>query len=106
MKTFILGRTKEEVQGLLREKEIKTVKLGDQKICLTRIGEDYFAFEQNCPHKMANLGQGFINNFQEVICPLHAYRFDLKTGKVSNATCPDLQVYKTEITDSGLKIFV
>lgn len=106
MKTFILGRTREEIQGLLREKEIRVVKLGESKICLTRIGEDYFAFELNCPHRMANLGQGFINNYKEVICPLHAYRFDLKTGKVSNATCSDLKVFNTEITDLGLKIFI
>ncbi|PSL04287.1 Rieske (2Fe-2S) protein [Cecembia rubra] len=106
MKTFILGRTKEEVLGLLREKEIKTVALGERKICLTRIGEEYFAFEQNCPHRKANLGQGYINNFQEIICPLHAYRFDLKSGKVSNANCPDLQVFKTQISDNGLKIFI
>lgn len=106
MKTFILGRTKEEVNRLIPEKQIKTVKLGETRICVSRDGEDYFAFESLCPHRKADLSRGFLNGIQEIVCPLHEYRFNLKTGQVSNAQCPDLKLYKTELTEEGLKITV
>jgi nitrite reductase/ring-hydroxylating ferredoxin subunit len=106
MKTFILGRTKEEVKGLVPEGQIKTVKLGNSKICLSRIEDDYFAFEQACPHRKADLGMGSINKFKEVICPLHEYRFDLKTGRCNQSNCADLKIFKTEIMEDGLKIYI
>jgi nitrite reductase/ring-hydroxylating ferredoxin subunit len=104
MKTFILGRTIEELKRLVPQKQIKTLKLNEQKICLTRNEETFFAFELLCPHRKADLSKGLINN-EEVICPLHEYRFDLNTGQVRNAQCQDLRVYKTELTDQGLKIY-
>lgn len=104
MKTFILGRTKEEVERLVPENQIKTVRLGVEKICLSRKGETYFAFERACPHRKADLGQGFINRFEEIICPLHEYRFNLRTGICSHSNCPDLKIYPTQITEEGLKI--
>jgi nitrite reductase/ring-hydroxylating ferredoxin subunit len=103
MKTFILGRTIEELRRIIPQNQIKTIKLGDQKICITRDGDSFFAFELLCPHRKADLSRGTINN-EEIICPLHEYRFDLKTGQVRNAHCSDLRVYRTELTLEGLKI--
>ncbi|WP_291784490.1 Rieske (2Fe-2S) protein [Cecembia sp.] len=106
MKTFILGRTKKEVERLVPEGQIKTVRLGNTKICMSRIADNYFAFEQACPHRKADLGKGTINKFKEVICPLHEYRFDLETGRCNQANCSDLKIFKTEISEEGLKIYM
>lgn len=106
MKTFILGRTKEEVERLVPENQIKTVRLGEEKICLSRVGNAYFAFERTCPHRKADLADGFINKFQEVICPLHQYRFNLVTGRCHQSNCQDLKLFKNEITPEGLKIYI
>ena len=38
-----------------------------------------------CPHKMVDLKKnGFINDNNELVCPLHAWRFDLGTGECIN----------------------
>lgn len=104
MKTFTLGTSKEQVLRLIPDKQIKIVQLGATKICVTRDGEDFFAFETQCPHRKANLSQGFINGIQEVICQLHEYRFDLNTGRVTSGQCPDLTIYQSKLTVDGLKI--
>ena len=106
MKTFILGHTKEEVLRLVPENSIRQVQLGDEKICLTRKGDTVYGFEALCPHRRASLAQGFVTPFMEVVCPLHQYRFDIKKGSVRSGDCGDLQVFPTEMTDSGLRIFL
>lgn len=104
MKTFVLGDNKEKAFDLIPNKEIKTVQLGATKVCVTRDGEEFFVFETLCPHRKASLNQGFINGIQEVVCHLHEYRFDLRTGQVSSGNCPDLKIFQSELTDGGLKI--
>lgn len=106
MKTFTLGQNREQVDNMLPEKQIKTVQLGQKKICVVKTGSHIFAFEPLCPHRMAPLKNGMINGFDEIICPLHEYRFDLESGQIRSGDCGDLQVYKTEITDHGLKISI
>jgi nitrite reductase/ring-hydroxylating ferredoxin subunit len=106
MKTFILGHSKEEVLRLVPDNSIRLIQLGQQKICLTRQGESIFGFEALCPHRRASLAQGFITPFFEVVCPLHQYRFDIRTGSLRSGDCGDLQVFATDLSDSGLKIFL
>jgi nitrite reductase/ring-hydroxylating ferredoxin subunit len=103
MKTFTLGQSKEQVLQMIPEKGVKLVQLGSEKICISRNGELFFAFEQFCPHRMASLNQGTIVR-NEIVCPLHSYRFNLVTGNVVSGQCPDLKVYKVQLSDEGLEI--
>ncbi|WP_209329985.1 Rieske (2Fe-2S) protein [Lunatimonas salinarum] len=104
MREYRLGRSKEEVIALFPERAIKQVALGDRKICVARIGERFFAFERLCPHRMASLGEGWITAFDEVVCPLHQYRFELGSGRVSSGDCRDLICFQTVLDDRGLAI--
>ncbi len=103
-KTFTLGNSKEQIQNLLPDSVIKRVKVGERSIGLVRRGEKFFAFSGTCPHRGASLIEGSINGLDELICPLHQYRFELKTGKVSVGSCGDLEVFPCELTAEGLKI--
>jgi len=38
-----------------------------------------FATQNRCPHKQGPLSEGIIGN-GEVVCPLHAHRFDMAKG--------------------------
>jgi nitrite reductase/ring-hydroxylating ferredoxin subunit len=105
MKTFTLGQSKEQVLRMIPDKGIKMVQLGGEKICISRNEDSFFAFEQFCPHRMASLVQGSIIR-NEVICPLHGYRFDLQTGNVVSGQCSDLKVFKVKLSEKGLEIFI
>ncbi|WP_186757305.1 Rieske (2Fe-2S) protein [Echinicola salinicaeni] len=107
MGKFRLGQSKEDVKGMLPEGNIKVTQLGAKKLCVVRLGEKVYAFEQLCPHRGASLKDGHINRFEEVICPLHSYRFNMNTGQLtSGGGCGDLEVYKTNLTEEGLEILV
>ncbi len=104
MKKFQLGQSKEGAIDLFPEKVIKRVKLGNKEIGIVRVGNHFFAFDSLCPHRGASLIQGSINGYEEIICPLHQYRFDLKTGVLQSGSCSDLEVYQTNLTNEGLII--
>jgi nitrite reductase/ring-hydroxylating ferredoxin subunit len=106
MKKFTLGNSKEEVFKLVPEKVIKKVILGETSIGIVRIGESFRCFQAFCPHRGASLIQGNINSSGEIICPLHQYRFDLKTGQVKSGYCEDLEIYPNELTENGLEITI
>jgi nitrite reductase/ring-hydroxylating ferredoxin subunit len=106
MKEFQLGTSKEEVFELLPEKKIKKLILGNKVVAILRIGEQFFAFDSQCPHRGASLLQSNINGLGEIICPLHQYRFDLKTGQVRSGYCPDLPVFSVRLSDKGVFITI
>lgn len=100
------GNSKEEVYQALPERKIKKLLAGTTRIALLRIGDTVHAFDSQCPHRGADLGQANINGAGELICPLHQYRFDLKTGDVRSGYCSALPVYRNELTDTGLTIYL
>lgn len=106
MKTYFLGRSKEEVQSFLPNQRVKKIKVGEMNLGIVRVEEQVFAFEIQCPHRKADLTQGRITPYEEVVCPLHEYRFDLQTGQVKAGACPDLKVYACRLSESGLEIDV
>ncbi len=57
-----------------------------------------------CPHQRASLVKGTLNNFNEIICPLHEYRFNLKTGAEASNKCGSLTLYQIAVKSDGLYI--
>lgn len=105
-KKFTLGGDRTSAMNLLPDGQIREVQVGTAKICLVRSGEEVYAFEHLCPHQSAPLKDGKINNFGEVICPLHHYRFELKTGDVKSGSCAELKTYTANLTEEGIEIFI
>lgn len=106
MKTFTLGTSRSQVLEIISEGRIHKINLGDQVIALVRSQENFHAFQADCPHRGTSLFEGSLSNENEVICPLHQYRFDISTGEVTVGSCGDLLVYTTELANDGLKIFI
>ena len=67
-----------------------------EKICLSHTKNGFFAVQNTCSHAGADLYKGFINEQNEIVCPLHSYCFNLKTGYVTRGTAIPLKVYKLE----------
>ena len=60
--------------------------------------------DELCPHQRASLAKGKLNNFNELICPLHEYRFNLKTGMEASNKCGFLTLYQIAVKSDGLYI--
>jgi nitrite reductase (NADH) small subunit len=73
----------------------------------TRSGE-VFATQANCPHKKGPLADGLVGS-GTVICPLHAWKFNLATGESASpppgqpggGACK-LKTYPVRVTEQGL----
>jgi NAD(P)H-dependent nitrite reductase small subunit len=61
------------------------VAVGEQKIALFKYEGRVYALNNICPHQGAPLHEGFFDD-GIVTCPLHAWDFDVKTGKVRGGT--------------------
>ena len=55
------------------------VELAGRPIALFRVGERVYAMEDRCPHAEAPLSGGSLEGCV-VVCPLHGWDFDVRTG--------------------------
>ncbi|MEM7231886.1 MAG: nitrite reductase small subunit NirD [Planctomycetota bacterium] len=60
------------------------VLAGEHDVAVFEVDGDVRAIGNRCPHAGAPLSEGYVQG-EHVVCPLHAWRFDLKTGG-----CPDV----------------
>ncbi len=65
----------------------------------TRDGK-LFATQAACPHKAGPLADGIVGA-GKVICPLHAYKFDLCTGQPVGNDCKALKTYAVAVSETG-----
>ena len=59
----------------------KLVEAGGQSMAVFNLGGSYYAIENTCPHRGGPLAEGMLAG-EEVICPWHGSRFNVKTGAV------------------------
>jgi nitrite reductase (NADH) small subunit len=57
-----------------------------------------FAVQGLCPHKNGPLADGMLAGDQ-VVCPLHAYRYDAHSGACDQAGACGLETYPVEVRD-------
>ncbi|WP_052889035.1 Rieske (2Fe-2S) protein [Thermogemmatispora carboxidivorans] len=81
--------------------EGRTYRLHDRLIAVFRSRNDeLFATQADCPHRGGPLADGIIGD-GKVICPLHAFKFDLRTGAPLGNTCPQLHTYPVRLDAKG-----
>lgn len=57
-----------------------------------------FGTQARCPHRDGHLADGIIGG-GVVVCPLHAFRFELATGKPVGNECSALRTYRVTINE-------
>jgi len=83
---------------------IITVTVKDRKICMTRRSGNWYAFSKVCPHAGGLLSDGYVDAAGNVVCPLHSYRFSLKSGFNSSGEGYRLKTYPVEIREDGIYV--
>jgi nitrite reductase (NADH) small subunit len=81
--------------------EGRAYRVAEREVAIfrTRSGEVY-ATQARCPHRGAPLADGLVGGGR-VLCPFHAYAFDLATGRELANGCPHLQTYPVSVTPEG-----
>jgi nitrite reductase (NADH) small subunit len=68
-----------------------------RSLCVANVDGTICVLDGTCPHEGGPLGEGSIEGGR-VVCPWHAYAFDLRTG--GNEDDPDL---KAEVLDAKVE---
>jgi naphthalene 1,2-dioxygenase system ferredoxin subunit len=86
--------------------QIKGVKVGKQEIALYNLDGDYYATDNVCSHAYAQLSDGFIERGQ-IVCPLHAGCFDIKTGKAMEPPAEDdIRTFPVRLDGDDIQVAV
>lgn len=83
---------------------LETISIGGKKICLAHTSQGFFAVNDKCPHNGASLGNGFCTEENSIVCPMHRYHFDLKTGRAKSGIGDVVRTYPLEVRGDGVFI--
>ena len=81
----------------------KIIEAEGKQIAVFNVSGKFFAISNVCCHQEGPLGEGFLSG-ETVTCPLHAWEFDLKTGK--SLTTPGAGVEKFNVVVENEEVFV
>jgi nitrite reductase/ring-hydroxylating ferredoxin subunit len=56
------------------------LKINGEAVIVTRIGDQIYAFSATCPHAAAELSGETLHRGR-ISCPLHGWKFDIRTGR-------------------------
>lgn len=76
--------------------EAREVACGDVMLCIANCNGAISAMNNVCPHRYGPLGQGTIED-GKLICPWHAWAFDVKTGVAVHTAKAKAEVYGIKI---------
>jgi nitrite reductase (NADH) small subunit len=76
---------------------------GDRTLCIANEHGEITAMDNVCPHRGGPLGQGMIEG-GKVICPWHAWAFDLKTGAAQHSPQTRVDVYEVRVEDEDVLV--
>lgn len=81
-------------------REGRAVRVGNREIAIFNLGDRFLAIDNRCPHKAGPLADGIVSG-TTVVCPLHAWKLSLESGKGVNG--PSLlscvQTFRTRVED-------
>jgi naphthalene 1,2-dioxygenase ferredoxin component len=98
------GWVKAAGRGALSDGEVIGVTVAGHEIALYEMDGEIFATDDICTHAYAKLSDGWMEK-GEIECPLHAGRFDIKTGKATAPPCvDDVKTYPTRVEGDEIQI--
>jgi nitrite reductase/ring-hydroxylating ferredoxin subunit len=89
---------------LVAEGVIMHMAVPDKQFCITQHNGEYFAFQPKCPHAGASFEGGRISEDGHLICPLHRFAFDVKTGRNPSGEGFYLITYPIQQNEHGIWI--
>ena len=84
--------------------KVASLTCGKKRICLAHTTDGFFAVNDKCPHNGASLGNGYCTKEGTVVCPMHRYHFDLRTGRAKSGIGDFVETYPIEIRKDGIFI--
>jgi nitrite reductase/ring-hydroxylating ferredoxin subunit len=81
----------------------KELAVDGQRICLFKYNGEVFATAALCPHKGVPLAVGCVEN-GAVICAMHGWEFDLKTGNCRNVSGREVKTFPVQVERGMIRV--
>ena len=93
MTDYVVGKVDEIPAGTAI-----AVQAGRRTIAVFRVGNDFFAVNNTCPHKGASLCDGEIIIEEKIVrCPWHHWNWQLEDGKLQSDGRQGLRTYQVAV---------
>ena len=79
------------------------IVLGERVICVANEHGEISAMDNVCLHRGGPLGQGTVEG-GKIVCPWHAWMYDLRTGAVSHDSATRVRVYPVKIVGDDVMV--
>ena len=89
----------------LPDGRVRTVLAGKHSLALTRVGDQYGALDNHCPHQGGPLGEGSIEKGM-LRCPWHGYDYDPLTGIPPSGFSDAPACFPLEVRTDGIYVAV
>lgn len=83
---------------------ITELRIAGKRICLVTRNDSVYACAAHCPHAGGDLASGYVDAMGNIVCPVHHYRFSLKSGYNASGEGFFLKTYPIEEREDGLYI--
>ena len=90
----------------VKEKRLVRLNYPPFDVLIAWADGDVFAIEDACNHAGASLAEGWLEE-DCVVCPMHAYVFELRTGKLARpkGLCGDQRTYEVKIEGDEVAVY-
>jgi len=85
------------------EGEVGEFTVQGRALCAANVGGAIAVLDGTCPHEGGPLGEGIIEDGR-VVCPWHAYAFDVRTGASPNDPDLKVEVLEAKVEDGELRV--
>jgi naphthalene 1,2-dioxygenase system ferredoxin subunit len=84
--------------------EVRAASAGDKQLALYNLDGAFYATDNICTHAYAELSDGWLDG-DVIECPLHAGRFEIKTGKALGPPLEeDIKTYPVRLEGDAIQV--
>ncbi|MGA3048852.1 MAG: Rieske 2Fe-2S domain-containing protein [Terracidiphilus sp.] len=91
------------VAELPAEGEVAEFTVLGRPLCVAHVGGAVSVLDGTCPHEGGPLGEGIVEGGR-VVCPWHAYAFDLHTGLSEQDSDLKAEVLEATVVDGEVRV--
>lgn len=86
----------------------QAVRVGDVSIALFNVNGSVYAVDSVCPHAGGPLARGALGGSDGAVvtCPLHGWRFDVRTGQSPHLRGEHLRTFPVRVIDGAVEVRV
>jgi nitrite reductase (NADH) small subunit len=83
--------------------QVREFSVGSHTLCVANVDGAICVLDGICPHEGGPLGEGTIEDGR-VVCPWHAYAFDVHTGEADNDPGVKAEILEAKVESGELRV--